>query len=106
MKAFIKIKTWLIHKLGGYTKQDVDYLNNQQPKFMYKIPKIEKFRVAKSVPRYSDFNPEEMSSILEHGLAQEIGTFIVENHLYKVEQRENYRGDTEYIYTVMVVEVL
>lgn len=106
MKAFIKLKTWLIHKLGGYTKQDVDYLNNQQPKAVYKTPKIEKFRVAKCVPRYSDFNPEEISSILEQGLAQEIGTFIVENHLYKVEQRENYRGDTEYIYTVMVVEVL
>lgn len=105
MKAFIKLKTWLIHKLGGYTKQDVDYLNNQQPKIVYKIPKIEKFRVAKSVPRYLDFNPEEKNSIFEQGLAQEIGMFIVENHLYKVEQRENYRGDTEYIYTVMVVEV-
>ena len=98
-----RLKSWIIHKLGGCTKKDVEYLNNQQLEIVYKQPKIEKFRFATYVPRYSDFNLEEMSYIVEQGLPYEIGRFIIERHLYKMEKRENHRGDTECVYTVRVI---
>ena len=98
-----KFKAWIIHKFGGYTKEEVNFIGNQTQKIVVNTPRIDKFRVSRVVHDYECVCESEAEAFAAMDLSHQIGDFIVKNGLYTKEVRDNFTGCIEYIFTVCVV---
>lgn len=96
-----KLKAWLIRKLGGCV------LSDNAPKIVYQtLPDI-KIRVDIPKPDPRMFHgPEAVAmDIIEREAARKIGNFIIENHLYTVQQYHSAEFNRDIMrYTVRVIK--
>ena len=70
-----KIKNWLIHKLGGYTKEDRD---NEPIKFSVINIKLETISTIYNIDEdlMIKYSEEEIEKIIEKELVKELSTYI------------------------------
>lgn len=70
-----KIKNWLIHKLGGYTKEDRD---NEPIKFSVQNIKLETISAIYNIDEYlmMKYSEEEIEKIIVKELVKELSTYI------------------------------
>lgn len=91
----MKIKAWLIHKLGGKTIEDI---LPPQTKLV-----VNRTEVLPIIAQYIDVKScskkEYIEDILAYQLASEIKNYM------KVEKQANYYGDTYYTAKVNIVKV-
>ena len=52
----IRFKNWLIHKLGGYTKEEYDFIINQPVKYNKVNIKLENIKVRRYIDDYEIHN--------------------------------------------------
>ena len=91
----MKIKTWLIHKLGGRTIED---MLPPQPRL------IEKYvEVVPIIVEYEDIESCDKKVYIEDILAHQL-TSIIKSYM-KVEKQTNYHGNTCYTAKVNIVKV-
>ena len=89
-----KISKWLIHKLGGITKEE----HNRMP-----IPIIrehlEAIPITAQIPipdrSFRHFTDESIQAMIEIDAARRLGTFIIDNKLYEASKVLNPITNTE-----------
>lgn len=85
-----KFKAWLIRKLGGYV-----YLADTE-KILYKTLPCSKFHVDITLPPMElNFTEEDIADFIYREAAAKIGWFIINNHLYDLQQNYNIEFDRE-----------
>ena len=89
----MNIKTWIIHKLGGLTKQDI----LPPPKYNVINPKVEKF--ATQIIDKDHIMPEDY--ILDQLIYNLIPLL---RDKVKITKENNYCGDTCYIAEINIVD--
>lgn len=96
-----KLKAWLIRKLGGCV------LSDNAPKIVYQtLPDI-KIRVDIPKPGPRMFSNTEVFNmdIIEREAARKLGEYIMENHLYTVQQYHSAEFNRDIMrYTVRVIK--
>lgn len=96
-----KLKAWLIRKLGGCV------LSDNAPKIVYQTwPSVEiKVDIPKPGPRMFSNTEVFNMDIIEREAARKIGDFIIENHLYTVQQYFSMDYNRDIMrYTVRVIK--
>lgn len=70
-----KFRKWLIHKLGGYTKEDID---NQPVKYSMQNIKLESISAIYNIDEYllMKYSEEEIEKIIVKELVKELSTYI------------------------------
>ena len=91
----MKIKTWLIHKLGGKTIED---MLPPQPRLIEK-----RVEVVPIIAEYVDVDSCDKKVYIEDILAHQL-TSIIKSYM-KVEKQTNYHGNTCYTTKVNIVKV-
>lgn len=90
----MKIKTWLIHKLGGRTIEDM----LPPPRLIEK-----RVEVVPIIVEYVDVDSCDKKVYIEDILAHQL-TSIIKSYM-KVEKQTNYHGNTCYTAKVNIVKV-
>lgn len=90
-----KIKTWLIHKLGGYTHK-----YSIEPKIIHSTYPI---KLCKTIVTYMDDYPLTEAE-LAHQAAIQLADTIIRDHLYKCEEETDmlHNGMHVRCYTVYI----
>lgn len=114
LKAWIKFKIWLIKKLGGFTEQN--YIDGSIPQGTYNNcafeveiksvrPEIIPIHISKSViNRDIEYLQETNFASLYSFLADDIGRYIVEHHLYHEYNEERLQTDSmKFEWTLWIV---
>lgn len=91
----MKIKTWLIHKLGGRTIED---MLPPHPRLIEK-----RVKVVPIIVEYEDIDSCDKKVYIEDILAHQL-TSIIKSYM-KIEKQTNYHGNTLYTAKVNIVNV-
>ena len=82
-----RFRKWLIHKLGGYTKEDID---NQPIKYSVQNIKLETIKAIHYVDDYRIFNctQDDIESYLQDMLSKKILTHIRPEYCWEQDGKE------------------
>lgn len=92
-KLIVKLKNWLILKLGGYVypMSEVKVCKtNVKP-----IPLYATFEISEYSADWLCMSPEQKSGIIERNLLRKITDEIQKNHLYEIDTYYGYNADRE-----------
>lgn len=104
----MKIKDKLIHLLGGFTKDDMPYINPENKIDHYTFHVQQPVRTLKAGYCISDLRHQPPDDFLQHELMAKLANTIMEEKLVTFYTKPRYPGESEYpqdVYaTIKVVE--
>ena len=87
-----RIRKWLIHKLGGITKEEYNRILNMPIPIIREHLEAIPITVQVPIPdrSFRHFTDESIQAMIEINAARELGTFIINNKLFEASKVFDY----------------